>query len=180
MNRTEYLLVGLSEECSEVAKEISKALRFGLDDCNPNAMPSEVGITNSQKITQEIADFIGSSEMLFLEGIIKRPNILDIEKKKDKIKKYIKYAESRGTLQKEHNKIVLDYKSDNTFGSDSINIDIKNTSMGALVTLQKDLEKLSVKWQKNNNKCWHPVTDAYLDLLAKLSTDLKKTLSEEK
>ena len=101
MNRTEHLLVVLSEECSEVAKEVSKALRFGLDDCNPNVILAEADITNSERITKEVADFIGIVEMLYDEGIIKRPILYDIEEKKKKVEKYLKYAATSGTLQHE-------------------------------------------------------------------------------
>ena len=36
MNREEHLLTILSEECAEVIKDVSKALRFGLDDYPPD------------------------------------------------------------------------------------------------------------------------------------------------
>ena len=80
---------------------------------------------------------------------------------------------------KERNKIVIDYKPDERgqFGFDCINIDVKNTSFGALRTFQKDLTKLSEEWRERNNQCWHPVTAAYVDLLEKISTDLKTKLS---
>jgi hypothetical protein len=39
--------------------------------------------------------------MLYDEGIIKRPMLYDIEEKKKKVEKYLKYAETSGTLQYE-------------------------------------------------------------------------------
>lgn len=36
MTKTEYLLVVLSEECSEIQQAVTKALRFGLSDIHPN------------------------------------------------------------------------------------------------------------------------------------------------
>ena len=60
MNRTEHLLVILMEECSEVQKNASKALRFGLDDHAPDS-----NISNSQMITNEIGDLYAAIQMLF-------------------------------------------------------------------------------------------------------------------
>ena len=89
MNKTEHLLVVLSEECSEVIKEVSKALRFGLEDCNPNIND---GVTNSEKITKEIADLIGIIETLVSGGIIKGPSLKDVEEKRKRIAHYLKYS----------------------------------------------------------------------------------------
>ena len=38
MNKQEYLLTCLSEECAEIQQAVSKALRFGLDNYNPNGL----------------------------------------------------------------------------------------------------------------------------------------------
>lgn len=51
MNRKEYLLTVASEECSEIAQNISKALRFGLDSHKPGTDTS-----NAEKIMQEYYD----------------------------------------------------------------------------------------------------------------------------
>jgi len=94
MNRREHLLVVLSEECSEITKEVSKALRFGLDDHNPND-PTQ---NNAQRITKEVADFMGILEMLYDESVIDRPILFDIEEKKKKVEYFLKYAASKGSL----------------------------------------------------------------------------------
>lgn len=55
MNATEHLLVCLAEECGEVAKECSKALRFGLDDqvtLNPYGPRGTEGPTVREKINR--------------------------------------------------------------------------------------------------------------------------------
>lgn len=48
----EVLLTRLVEECAEVQKLCSKAIRFGLDNHHPN----EPGITNAMLIHQELSD----------------------------------------------------------------------------------------------------------------------------
>ena len=85
------------EECAEIQKSAAKALRFGLDD---HASNSES--TNAEDISMEIIDLLAVAEMLKDKGII--PNIgpqeseVLITRKKDKVEKYMSYAEGRGTL----------------------------------------------------------------------------------
>ena len=96
MNRREHLLTTLSEECAEVAKEVSKALRFGLDDHQPGQPETE---TNRKKLTEELNDLIAIAEMLYDESYI--DDFLDIDKmetKKKKVEKYLKYSKNKGTL----------------------------------------------------------------------------------
>jgi len=87
------------EECAEVQKAAAKALRFGLDDHAPNS-----DSTNAEDIAVEIIDLIAVVEMLEEEKII--PSITDnnsvslIEKKKEKVKKYMDYAKNQGTLER--------------------------------------------------------------------------------
>lgn len=59
MNRIDMLLCILNEECSELAKETMKAMRFGLDDIDPKALKS-----NRAKIRQEAHDVIAVLQML--------------------------------------------------------------------------------------------------------------------
>lgn len=93
MNKIEHLLTCLIEECAEVQKEATKALRFGLEDIwkdNP---------TPSVKLAVEFGDLLGVFEMLKEEGVI--PELSDeylIKKKKERVLKYMQYAVDRGTL----------------------------------------------------------------------------------
>ena len=101
MNQTEHLLTCLMEECAEIQKSAAKALRFGLDDHAPNSHS-----TNAEDISIEFIDLVAVIEMLREENII--PDICDndskiaIEKKKEKVKKYMDYAKERGTLQEDN------------------------------------------------------------------------------
>ena len=96
MNKTEHLLTCLIEECAEIQKAATKALRFGLDDHAPD------GPINSESIAHELTDLLAVIEMLEDEKIIptlRKPQ--EIRAKKDKVIKYMEYAmEERGTLDK--------------------------------------------------------------------------------
>jgi hypothetical protein len=83
------------EECAEIQKEAAKALRFGLDDHAPNAPET----SNADGIALECVDLLAIIEMLEERHIIpsmKTPERL--QKKKDKVLKYMRYAQGCGTL----------------------------------------------------------------------------------
>ncbi len=95
MNKTEHLLTCLIEECAEIQKGATKALRFGLDDCGPD----EPEKTNADCIAFEYVDLVAIMEMLVERNII--PSLITpelIQKKKDKVLKYMEYAQRRGSL----------------------------------------------------------------------------------
>ena len=90
MNETEHLLVILEEECVEVAQEISKALRFGMDEM----MPGQT-LTNRERILRELNDLWAAVEMLDLQQVDRAA----IERKKVKVAKFMDYAKNCGTLK---------------------------------------------------------------------------------
>ena len=97
MNKTEHLLTCLMEECAEIQKAAAKALRFGLDD----HAPDEPEVTNGENIAFECIDLFAVIEMLEEMGVIPQlPKSELVMQKKDKVLKYMKYAEERGTIEK--------------------------------------------------------------------------------
>ena len=93
MTKIEHLLTCMSEECAEVIKEVSKALRFGLDDSHP----CEPG-TNHVRIERELNDLYGTIELLAENGIhFKRVEALVFDKKL-RIKNFMGYAIQRKTI----------------------------------------------------------------------------------
>lgn len=64
---TQHLLYCLNEECLEVAKEVDKSLRFGIDDTN-FLEPS--GPNNRERIVDELNDLMGVISLCVETGII--------------------------------------------------------------------------------------------------------------
>jgi NTP pyrophosphatase (non-canonical NTP hydrolase) len=95
MNKTEYLLACLAEECAEVQQAAMKAQRFGLGDRFKLTTPGE-------DIATECCDLVAIIELLEEEGIIKRAgSVQAIETKKAKVKYYMEYSRERGALTQE-------------------------------------------------------------------------------
>ncbi len=91
MTREEHLLVILSEECAEVAREVSKALRFGMSE----TMLGQP-LTNKERISAELQDLWAAVEMLNLQTVDREA----IERKKEKVNKFMRYAEEEcGTIK---------------------------------------------------------------------------------
>ncbi len=65
LNRTEYLLVKLAEECGEVAQRATKALTFGVHE-----IQKDQPHTNSERIMQEMVDLAAVVGMLQDEGVL--------------------------------------------------------------------------------------------------------------
>ena len=101
MTRREHLLVRLSEECSEVIKEVSKILIFGMDDIPPEKKLEP----NSKRLTQEIVDVFALIDMLKEDGF--PMEVLDSEEsmetamqqKRDKVEHYLEYSREKGLLR---------------------------------------------------------------------------------
>jgi len=94
MNESEYLLVCLLEELSETQKEVCKALRFGLDDCNPN---DEKKIPNRERIQREISHINVIILRLVRNGVLTR--FSDDDGKEKRLDEFMQYSKDRGCLQ---------------------------------------------------------------------------------
>lgn len=99
MNREEYLLDCLSEECAELAQVASKSLRFGLNNKVPGTKEEK---TNTDDLITEYLQIVAVIEMLQEIGSIP---VIDYrkatkikKKKKDKVSFFMKkyFNKSKG------------------------------------------------------------------------------------
>lgn len=64
MNKQEYLLTCLAEECAEVAQRCTKALRFGINECQPGQE-----LSNEERLNIELNDLFTICRLLSFEGV---------------------------------------------------------------------------------------------------------------
>lgn len=94
MTKNENLLTILSEECVETAHRVSKAIRFTLEEIQP-----EQELTNAQRIVYEFNDILAVMEILQEEGVFDKVIDRDaIDKKKIKVAKYLAYSTKMGAV----------------------------------------------------------------------------------
>lgn len=96
MNRSEYLLTCLAEECAEVAQRVSKALRFGLDEIQPGQP-----LNNRERVGEELLDLVCVAAILRDERVLDWPAIVSVEEtaaKRDKIERFMAISRREGTL----------------------------------------------------------------------------------
>lgn len=114
MNATEHLLACLAEECGEVAKEVSKSLRFGLDDkvtMDPHGPRGTEGPDNRRKIADEMVDLLAVYQMCVSARILPDLGISTthtevirrVVKKQKKVEAYMDYARRVGSLENDQN-----------------------------------------------------------------------------
>ena len=96
MNRVEYLLAKVAEECCEVAQRAIKAQRFGVHEVQPGQP-----LSNRERLRLELADLKAVVELLEGETFDSfSPLTHDVEAHKAKIAEYMNYSERCGTLEK--------------------------------------------------------------------------------
>lgn len=93
MNKIEYLLQCLQEECGEVTQEASKCNRFGKDDKGAGQENN-----NLEKLEIEFNDVLAVLELLAKEGLVIeiRPEL--IEQKRARLEYWMDYSRRKGTL----------------------------------------------------------------------------------
>ena len=90
VSETQYLLICLAEECSEVTKTCSKILRFGIDSCHPKDHKT----TNKNNLVYELNDLMSIVEMLVDRGIIPA-KWEDYKQRIEKSEKVLRYMNDR-------------------------------------------------------------------------------------
>jgi hypothetical protein len=99
MNKSEYLLVCLMEECAEVQQIAAKCLRFGLDNYHPS---DEAKTPNYQELRRELNDLDGIRIMLHVETRLPFEPEIDQTtpmKKINKVRRYMEVSRGCGTLE---------------------------------------------------------------------------------
>jgi NTP pyrophosphatase (non-canonical NTP hydrolase) len=96
MNRLEYLLTCLAEECSELAIECSKSKRFGLDSYGENDTVA-LRYSNSENLVKNFVDVYAIIKMLDQEGYINSNfTAFQVAAKIDKVNKYYNISKQLG------------------------------------------------------------------------------------
>lgn len=98
MNLREYLLACVGEEGTEVAKDVSKALRFGEQDRN---VLDPTGPTNLERVVAELNDLLGTVQLLVTKGVLPADwqNAGAQAAKRRKLATFMGYALAQGTLE---------------------------------------------------------------------------------
>jgi hypothetical protein len=93
LNREQYLLTLIQEECAELSQRASKALRFGLYEVQPGQE-----LDNWERLRGEFVDLFTSLYML--DWVIVDVDVKDddVQTKANKIKKYMQLSVDRGIL----------------------------------------------------------------------------------
>ena len=97
LNKGQFLLLKLMEECAEVSQEASKCIQFGLYETYV-----EVGISNKERLERELNDLQAIIEIIKEQLCVDSnfSKLEDVEDKKEKLNKYLKYSHQLGCVDK--------------------------------------------------------------------------------
>lgn len=93
----DYLLMCLAEECNKVAQRACNAMRFGINEVQPDQR-----FTNAQRIVFELCDLFAVVDLLKDSGQIEMSENSvrnHIAAKKEKIEKFMQYSKECGVIQ---------------------------------------------------------------------------------
>ena len=96
MDREQFLLVKLAEECNEVAQMAIKSMQFGLDNVKPDQP-----YTNRERLNQEFNDLITIMQLLSQENYLEHepPSPEWIEEKLGRIEKFYNISKEMGKIK---------------------------------------------------------------------------------
>lgn len=104
MTEDQNALLIFAEELAEVAvellllqKQVSKAIRFGIDE------QRDLPTSNRQRIESEWNDLLGAVEVLASRGINLQPDVKAIASKVEKIRRYTEYSRHLKQVTGENN-----------------------------------------------------------------------------
>lgn len=97
VNEIQYLLICLIEECAEVQHRATKAMRFGLDEIQPNQP-----MNNDDRLREELHDLFAVIELLAARSVggMNSLNRERIDQKKEKVLHFMAYSRMLGILEK--------------------------------------------------------------------------------
>lgn len=102
MNRKQYLLTKLVEECAEVQKEALKQMQFGADTIPPTTGHYPEGIPNHERLQSELIDLKTIVKMLHEVGELKpisfEQELAKMRAKRAKLERYYRISQSLGTV----------------------------------------------------------------------------------
>lgn len=95
LDREQYLMLTLAEECAEVSQRVSKAFRFGMEEIQEGQI-----MNNRNRIAGEFNDLFTIYKMLEEEGYLPPLEEKLIDMKKKKVNKYYDYSIDVGMIDK--------------------------------------------------------------------------------
>lgn len=101
MNKRQFLLLKLAEECTEVAQRASKQIQFGAYEVQDTTSHTSQ-YTNAERTKQELIDLMCVWKMLVQAGEIPEFTEWELDEaydnKKIKLQKYLDYSFTLGTM----------------------------------------------------------------------------------
>ncbi len=94
MTRDEHLMTIAMEECAEVAQRLSKAMRFGWSEVQPDEHDNPKRLTNRQRVLMEYIDLVAVMRML---GFLPIQEAL-LRPKQEQVTRFLAYSAKCGTL----------------------------------------------------------------------------------